>query len=139
MYARKPQSEQPPKASLTPMTQVESDTLAARIEFLARQIDGEVRENPSSEHGWLVRVEFRGATLEFVFDHSAGSETDLRGRKPDASLVVSALWARTTKVHGGEVAFFATFKRSKEARAMWTEWKRCADWCAQVFGQESGR
>jgi len=121
------------------MTQAESDTLAARIEFLARQIDGEVRENPDGEHGWLVRVEFRNQSLEFVFDHSAGSETDLRGRKPDASLVVSALWARATKVRGGEVAFYATFKRSKEARAMWAEWKRCADWCAQVFGQEFGK
>lgn len=137
MYARKSSAPQQ-ASSLTPMTQAESDTLAARIEFLARQIDGEVRENPGGEHGWLVRVEFRDAWLEFVFDHSAGSETDLRGRKPDASLVVSALWARTTKARGGEAAFYETFKRSKESKAMWAEWKRCADWCLMAFGDGFG-
>jgi hypothetical protein len=120
------------------MTAKESETLAARIEFLSHQIAGDVRENPDGEHGWLVRVEFRDAWLEFVFDHSAGSATDLRGRKPDESLVVSALWARTTKVRGGESAFYETFKRSKESRALWTEWKRCADWCTMVFGEGFG-
>lgn len=148
MYTKQTSPDAPARLNFTPMTLAESNALSAQIEYLAEQIDGEVVENPDSQHGWLVRVIIGDSHLEFIFDHSAGSETDVRGRKPDAPLVISALWGRAAIVRRGETAFYKSFagktesgetkKPSKSVKEQWAEWSRCAQWCWQVWGQEFG-